>query len=92
MDRRENRITDSSLIGNLMTSLSFYANTTIYIIAGLIPVAGTLDKLMSITGDLPFARIQTKELVEAKVFLPRSSSLRTSSSLGHCGSSTYCRS
>lgn len=56
MVRRENRITDSSLVGNLMTSVSFYANTTIYIIAGLIAVAGTLDKLMSFTEDLPFAR------------------------------------
>jgi uncharacterized membrane protein len=52
-----------------MTSGSFYANTTIYIIAGLIAVAGTLDKLMSFTEDLPFARVQSKELVEAKVFL-----------------------
>jgi uncharacterized membrane protein len=69
MVRRENRVTDAALTGNLMTSVSFYANTTIYIIAGLIAVAGTLDKLMSFTEDLPFARVQSKELVEAKVFL-----------------------
>jgi uncharacterized membrane protein len=69
MVRRDNRITDASLIGNLMNSVSFYANTTMYIIAGLIAVAGTLDKLMSFTGDLPFARVQSRELVEAKIFL-----------------------
>jgi uncharacterized membrane protein len=69
MVRRENRITDASLTGNLMSSVSFYANTTIYIIAGLIAVAGTLDKLISFTEDLPFARVQSRELVEAKVFL-----------------------
>ena len=69
MVRRENRITDAALTGNLMSSVSFYANTTIYIIAGLIAVAGTLDKLISITEDLPFARVQSKELIEAKVFL-----------------------
>jgi uncharacterized membrane protein len=69
MVRRENRIVDAALTGNLMTSVSFYANTTIYIIAGLIAVAGTLDKLISFTEDLPFARAQSKELVEAKVFL-----------------------
>ena len=33
--RRENRVADSSLVGNLMGSVSFYANTTIYVIAGL---------------------------------------------------------
>ena len=69
MVRRENRMMDASLIGNLMNSVSFYANTTIYIIAGLIAVAGTLDKLMSFTEDLPFARVQSKELAEAKIFL-----------------------
>jgi len=69
MVRRENRIVDAALTGNLMTSVSFYANTTIYIIAGLIAVAGTLDKLVSFTEDLPFARVQSKEIVEAKVFL-----------------------
>jgi uncharacterized membrane protein len=69
MVRRENRIVDAALTGNLMTSVSFYANTTIYIIAGLIAVAGTLDRIISFTEDMPFARAQSKELIEAKVFL-----------------------
>jgi uncharacterized membrane protein len=66
---RENRMVDAGLTGNLMQSVSFYAKTTIYIIAGLIAIAGTLDRLISITGDLPFARIQTREIIEAKLFL-----------------------
>jgi hypothetical protein len=35
---------DSTLIGNLMTSVSFYANTTIYIIAGLVAALGCAPK------------------------------------------------
>ena len=66
---RENRITDAALTGNLMTSVSFYANTTIYIIAGLIAVAGTLDQLISFTQELPFAKQTTKAILEAKLFL-----------------------
>ncbi len=66
---RENRIVDAALTGNLMNSVSFYANTTIYIIAGLIAVAGTLDRIISFTEDIPFARAQSKELIEVKVFL-----------------------
>jgi uncharacterized membrane protein len=69
MVRRENRIVDSALTGNLMNSVSFYANTTIYIIAGLIAIAGTLDRIVSIAEDLPFARIQSKEAIEAKLLL-----------------------
>jgi uncharacterized membrane protein len=69
MLERENRITDAALTGNLMTSVSFYANTTIYIIAGLIAVAGTLDQLIKFTEELPFARQTTKSILEAKLFL-----------------------
>jgi uncharacterized membrane protein len=69
MVMRENRISDAALTGNLMTSVSFYANTTIYIIAGLIAVAGTLDQLIKFTEDLPFAKQQTKSILEAKLFL-----------------------
>jgi len=66
---RENRIADSALVGNLLSSVSFYANTTIYIIAGLLAVMGTLDKVISVTSDLPFAREVSRELWEVKVLL-----------------------
>jgi uncharacterized membrane protein len=66
---RENRIADAALTGNLMQSVSFYANTTIYIIAGMIAVAGTLDRLISITEELPFARHTSREVLEAKLLL-----------------------
>ena len=69
MTERENRITDASLIGDLKASVSFYANTTIYIIAGLIAVAGTLERVVSFTEDLPFARQTSREVLEAKMFV-----------------------
>jgi uncharacterized membrane protein len=69
MTARENRITDASLIGDLKASVSFYANATIYIIAGLIAVAGTLERVVSFTEDLPFARQTSRELLEAKMFV-----------------------
>ena len=59
----------AALTGNLMQSVSFYANTTIYIIAGLIAIAGTLDRIISIAEDLPFARVQSREAIEAKLLL-----------------------
>jgi len=69
MTDRENRITDASLLGDLKSSVSFYANTTIYIIAGLIAVAGTLERVVSFTEDLPFARQTSREMLEAKMFV-----------------------
>jgi len=69
MAHRENRIVDSSLIGNLVQSVSFYASTTTYVIAGLIAVAGTVDRLMVVTADLPFGHAAAREVVEAKVVM-----------------------
>ena len=69
MVHRENRIVDSSLIGNLVQSVSFYASTTTYVIAGLIAVAGTVDRLMVVTAELPFGHAVAREVVEAKVVM-----------------------
>ena len=66
---REVRVADASLVGNLMTSVSFYANTTIYIIAGLVAALGASDKLLSITAELPFAGHGNRELLEVKLML-----------------------
>ncbi|MCL2297077.1 MAG: DUF599 domain-containing protein [Proteobacteria bacterium] len=69
MVHRDNRMPDVSLIGNLMRSTSFYANTTIYIVAGLLAIAGALDRLVVFTEELPFARQTSREILEAKIFL-----------------------
>jgi uncharacterized membrane protein len=66
---RENRVQDSTLIGNLVTSVSFYANTTIYIIAGLVAALGASDKLLSLTAELPFGTAGNRELLEIKLML-----------------------
>ncbi len=69
MLEREIRVTDSTLIGNLVTSVSFYANTTIYIIAGLVAALGASDKLFSVTSELPFGTSGNRELLEIKLML-----------------------
>ncbi len=66
---RDVRVMDSTLIGNLVTSVSFYANTTIYIIAGLVAALGASDKLVSFTADLPFGGAGNRELLEIKLML-----------------------
>ena len=69
MLERDVRVTDSTLIGNLVTSVSFYANTTIYIIAGLIAALGAADQLLGLAADLPFSALGNKELLEIKLML-----------------------
>jgi uncharacterized membrane protein len=69
MLRREQRIVDSSLIGNLLQSLSFYANTSIYIIGALFAALGALDQFMATASDLPFSRGMTREATEMKLLV-----------------------
>ncbi len=69
MLEREVRVADSTLIGNLVSSVSFYANTTIYIIAGLVAALGASDTLIGLAADLPFAGRGSRELLEIKLML-----------------------
>jgi len=69
MVKRNPRIVDAALIGNLLPSLSFYANTSIYIIAALFAALGTLDQLMTAASELPFARALSREATEVKLLI-----------------------
>ncbi len=66
---RENHVVDSALVGNLISSVSFFASTTMYIIAGLMAMMGTMERAISFTADLPFVREASKEVWEIKLLL-----------------------
>lgn len=55
MLERENRILDSQIVTTLMGSVSFFASTTLFIIAGLIAVFGAREQVLGLLGELPFA-------------------------------------
>lgn len=69
MLERELRMPDASLLGNLMGSVSFYANTTIYIIAGLVAAMGAADQLLSLSSDLALGGSNSRRLLEIKLML-----------------------
>ena len=69
MLKRDPRVTDAALIANLLPSLSFYANTTIYIIAALFATLGALDQFMSTASELPFSRVTSREVTEIKLLI-----------------------
>ena len=66
---RDQRLLDTALIGHMMNGVSFYANTTIYIVAALIATAGALDSLVHFASEMPFSGKQSKPLVQAKLLL-----------------------
>ena len=66
---RENRIVDTTLVGTLSRSSSFFAQTSIFILAGLIAVVGAQDVARVVVADLPFAQGTSAELWEIKLGL-----------------------
>lgn len=69
MLERENRIMDSTLIGHVIHSVSFFASTTMLVLAGLIGVFGALDEAYRVITELTFAVETTKQLFELKLLL-----------------------
>lgn len=69
MTTRENRIVDCALVSNLMSSVNFYANSSIYIIAGLFATLGALDRFLDTAAELHFARSFSREAMELKLIL-----------------------
>jgi len=69
MLRRETRTMDAIMVGNLQRSITFFANTTIFILLGLMTMLGYHDRTSAIIGNIPFAKETTPFLWEVKIFL-----------------------
>lgn len=66
---RENRVVDASLIANLERNVSFFASSTLLILAGILTVLGATDRVISLAEELPFAVKASKVAWELKLFL-----------------------
>ena len=69
MASRENRIMDIQIIGNLMASTSFLANTSIFILAGLVAMMAASELSGRIFAQLPFGLTASPALWEMKIAL-----------------------
>jgi uncharacterized membrane protein len=69
MLERDNRMLDSQIVSTLMGSVSFFASTTLFIIAGLLAVFGARDQVFALLRELPFAVETSPVLWDLKLFL-----------------------
>lgn len=51
--RRENRMVDVMVMGHLMTSVQFFASTSLFVIGGLLAVLGARQEAMAVLNELP---------------------------------------
>jgi uncharacterized membrane protein len=53
---RDNRIADASVIGNLERNASFFASSTLIILAGILTVLGASERAVSLLADIPMVQ------------------------------------
>ena len=66
---RENRTIDAIMVGNLSRSITFFANTTIFILLGLMTLLGYGDKASKVLEAIPFVEPANGFIWELKIFV-----------------------
>ncbi len=66
---RDVRVADTTTIANLERGVTFFASTTMLILAGLVTVLGSTQKAINIISDIPFASHSTTAEWEIKLLL-----------------------
>jgi uncharacterized membrane protein len=69
MLKRDIRLVDTQILGNLMTGIGFFASTTILLVGGLFALLGASDAAISALAELPIAIRTTRPVWEAKVLM-----------------------
>lgn len=68
--RRDLRIVDTQILGNLLTGVGFFASTTIFVLGGLMAMLGVADRAADVLADIPFAAAAASPAAwEAKVLV-----------------------
>jgi uncharacterized membrane protein len=69
MLERDIRTGDVNIVASLIHSDSLFATTSMFVLAGLVTILGTLDRARAVVSELSFAVQASKELWEVKVLL-----------------------
>jgi uncharacterized membrane protein len=65
--RRENRISDATLVGNIVRAILFYASTSILVLLGLFTVLGSQSAGLQVLNSLPFTMGATPFMFDIKI-------------------------
>ncbi len=66
---RDNRVADAALLANLERNVSFFASSTLLILAGVVAVLGSGEDVLSISAKLPFDMAVSEHAWEAKLLI-----------------------
>ena len=63
------RVADASLLANLERNVSFFASSTLIILAGVMTALGAVDKFLGATNDIPWMLHSSAELLQLKLVI-----------------------
>jgi uncharacterized membrane protein len=66
---RENRSMDAIIVGNLTRSFTFFASTSMFVLAALVSMLGYRDRVNAVLIEIPFAEISDGAFWQLKIFL-----------------------
>lgn len=66
---RENRIADTNIVANLERNVSFFASTSLLVLAGLVTLLSSADTVMRVLSDIPFSDASSRGEWELKVLV-----------------------
>lgn len=69
MIARENRVADASLIANLERNVSFFASSTLLILAGVVTALGAVEKFHGATHEIPWIVHSSREVLQIKLII-----------------------
>ncbi len=67
MLRRDNRISDASVVGNLERNGAFFASSCLLILAGIITALGYTQEVMEVFSTMPFGTMPSREIWEMRM-------------------------
>ena len=69
MLERDNRVVDIQVLNSLLRNASFFASTSILIVAGLVTVMGATDKAIDFLTDIAFSIATSRQNWELKIII-----------------------
>lgn len=69
MLNRENRVADTTIMSAIMRSVGLFSTTTLFIMAGLLAILGSVEKAQSLVQALPYVEVSSRVAWELKVLL-----------------------
>jgi len=67
--KRDNRVGDAALLGNLERNVAFFASSTLLVLAGLVAALGAGEDIVAVTDSLPFTMAVSEHGWETKLLL-----------------------